>query len=81
MTVKARMTIDVDEDFRNEVKSRASRLGKKLKDYVVEALELKIQQDIAAEDKYLGKLADKAKKEGFLSAEDSLSLIEKIKNA
>ena len=81
MSIKARMTIDVDEDFRNEVKARASSVGQKLKDYVIEALKLKIQHDCELEDKHLGKIIDEAKEEGFLSKEDSSALLNKMRDA
>lgn len=77
----ARMTIDVPQGFKNEIKSHAALLGKNLKEYVVEALEAKLQLDEELEDKHLGKLADKAKKGGFMNEKESQNLLDKMNNA
>ena len=77
----ARMTVDVPEDFKNEIKSHAALLGVKLRDYVIQALEARMNLDEKLEDERLGKLADKAKKEGFIGASHSRALLNKMKNA
>ena len=77
----ARMTVDVPEDFKNEIKSHAALLGIKLRDYVIQALEAKMILDEKLEDEHLGKLANKAKKEGFIGASNSKALLNKMKNA
>ena len=77
----ARMTVDVPEDLKNEIKSHAALLGIKLKDYVIQALEARMNLDEKLEDEYLGKMADKAKKEGFIGASNSRTLLNKMKNA
>ena len=77
----SRMTVDLPEDFKNQIKSHAALLGIKLKDYVIQALETKMILDEKLEDEYLGKLADKAKKEGFIGDTNSAALLNKMKNA
>ena len=85
MSNNARMTIDVPKEFKNEIKSHAALLGKNLKDYVVEAIQVQLARDEIKtkeklEDEILGKIADKAKKEGFISDEESKKLLEKLRN-
>jgi hypothetical protein len=77
----ARMTVDVPQEFKNEIKSHAALLGIKLKDYVMGALEARLHLDEELEDKYLAKLSDKAKKEGFIGEAKSKALLHKMKNA
>ncbi len=74
------MTVDVPEDFKNEIKSHAALLGIKLKDYVIQALEAKMILDEKLEDERLGKMASKAKKEGFIGTSSSEELLNKMKN-
>ncbi len=81
MSNVARMTVDVPQEFKNEVKSHASLLGIKLKDYVMQALEARLRLDQELEDKYFAKLSDKAKKEGFIGEAKSKALLNKMKNA
>ena len=51
MTTKVtRLTIDVSEDFRNELKIQAIAQGKTLREYVIEAVTEKIQRESALED-------------------------------
>jgi hypothetical protein len=77
----SRMTVDLPEDFKNEIKSHAALLGIKLKDYVIQALETKINLDEKLENEHLAKLADKAKKEGFIGTSNSKVLLNKMKNS
>ncbi len=77
----AKMTVDIPEDFKNEVKSHSALLGIKLKDYIIQALEARLNLDKKLEDEYLGKLSDEAKKEGFIGASNSRVLLDKMKNA
>ncbi len=77
----SRMTVDVPESFKNEIKSHAALLGIKLRDYVIQALETRMAIDEKLADERLGKLSDKAKKEGFIGAAKSKALLSKMKNA
>ena len=77
----ARLTIDVPMDFRNELKIQAIACGKTLKDYVVETLMERIRRDCVEEDRIWGEMSEAAKREGMLSYEDSLRLLDRMKNA
>jgi plasmid stability protein len=83
MTAKTpkRLTINVSPDFRDALKIQAIAHGKTLKDYVTEALMDRLLQDSAEEDKVWSEMSDAAKKEDILSAEDSESLLVRMKNA
>jgi predicted DNA-binding protein len=76
----SKMTIDIPSDFKNQVKANAAIVGKKMKDYVLEALEEKIQREEKLEDQYLGELALKAEKEGYIGVEESEKLLQEITN-
>ena len=77
---KARMTIDIDEKFRNQIKARASLRGMKMRDYVINSLENQMLED--DEDELLGQFAIKAHKEGYIGVEASQKLMDKLlKNA
>lgn len=75
----SKMTIDIPTEFKNQVKANAAIVGKKMKDYVLEALTEKIQRD-KLEDKYLGDLAMKADKEGYIGAKESEELLNEMIN-
>jgi hypothetical protein len=77
----ARMTVDVPQEFKNQIKAHAALLGIKLKDYVISALEARMSHDEELEDKHLAQLVDKVKKEGFVGKEKSESLLSKMKDA
>ena len=51
-----------------------------MKDYVLEALEEKMQREEKLEDQYLGELALKAEKEGYIGVEESEKLLQEITN-
>ncbi|MBT4878373.1 MAG: hypothetical protein HON42_00960 [Alphaproteobacteria bacterium] len=74
----SKMTIDIPSDFKNQVKANAAIVGKKMKDYVLEALEEKMQREAKLEDQYLGELALKAEKEGYIGVEESEKLLQEI---
>ena len=74
------MTIDIPADFKNQVKASAAIMGKKMKDYVLEALSEKIQRE-GLEDKYLGDLALKAEKEGYIGTKESEELLNEMINS
>ena len=76
-----RLTINVSSDFRDELKIQAIAHGKTLKDYVIDALMERLQQDSAEEDRVWGEMSEAAKKEGLLSSQDSESLLTRMKNA
>ena len=76
-----RLTINVSPDFRDELKMQAIAHGKTLKDYVIDTLMDSLQQDSAEEDRAWGEMSEAAKKEGFLSEQDSESLLMRMKNA
>ena len=81
MKTQARLTIDVSSDFRDELKIQAIAQGKTLKDYVLDILMERIQQDSVEEDRIWAKMSASAKKEGSLSEEASDSLLSRMKNA
>ena len=83
MTAKTptRLTINVSPDFRDELKIQAIAHGKTLKDYVIDALMDRLQQDSAQEDRTWGEMSEEAKKEGLISPQDSESLLARMKNA
>ena len=74
----SKMTIDIPSDFKNKVKANAAIVGKKMKDYVLEALEEKMEREEKLEDQYLGNLALKAEKEGYIGTKESAALLEEI---
>ena len=76
-----RLTINVSSDFRDELKIQAIAHGKTLKDYVIDALMERLQQDSVEEDRVWGEMSEAAKKEGLLSSQDSESLLTRMKNA
>ena len=71
------MTIEIPVDFKNQVKASAAITGKKMREYVMEALSEKIKRD-QLENKYLGELALKADKEGYLNNKESEALLKKM---
>ena len=80
MTTKVtRLTIDVSEDFRNELKIQAIAQGKTLREYVIEAVTEKIQRESALEDEVLGQMSKEAKKAGFIGLEASEALLNSMK--
>ena len=71
------MTIDIPVEVKNQIKASAAIMGEKMKDYVIAAVQEKMQRD-RTEDKYLGKLATKADKEGYISSKESEDLLKKM---
>ena len=71
------MTIEIPTEFKNQVKANAAITGQKMKDYVLEALSEKIQRE-NLEDKYLGKLALEAQKDGYLTIDESEKLLQEM---
>ena len=80
-TTQTRLTINISPDFHDELKMQAISHGKTLKDYVIEALMYRIQHDTTQEDKIWGQMSEEAKKEGFLSVEESETLLMQMENA
>ena len=74
----SKMTIDIPSDLKNQVKANAAIVGKNMKDYVLEALEEKMQREEKLEDQYLGERALKAEKEGYIGVEESEKLLQEI---
>lgn len=66
---KTRMTIDIDEKLRNQIKARASLQGMKLRDYVISSLKTQMLED--DEDEILAQLSMKAHEEGYIGVEAS----------
>ena len=79
MTI-SKMTIEVPSEFKNQVKASAAITGKKMREYIMEAVEEKIRND-NLENKYLGELAIKADKEGYLSKKASEKLLQEMLDA
>ncbi len=77
----ARLTINVSSDFRDELKIQAITHGKTLKDYVVDTLMERIQQDSMVEHRVWGEMSEEAKKAGLVSTRDAESLLTRMKNA
>ncbi len=77
---KTRMTIDIDEKLRNQIKARASLRGMKLRDYVIASLKTQMLED--DEDEILAQLSMKAHEEGYIGVEALQKLMDKLlKNA
>jgi hypothetical protein len=76
-----RLTVNVSPDFRDELKIHAIAQGKTLKDYVINALTDRLQQDSMEEDKAWGEMSEVAKKEGLLDTKDSENVLMRMKNA
>ena len=76
MTIK--MTIDIPEDFKNKIKGHAYSHGQKLKDFVLESLQMRIIEE-ENEDRLLGDLAIKCEAGGFVSDVESQKLTDKLK--
>jgi len=77
---KTRMTIDIDEKLRNQIKARASLQGMKLRDYVIASLKTQMLED--DENEILAQLSMKAHEEGYIGVEASQKLMDKLlKNA
>jgi hypothetical protein len=74
----ARITIDVPADFRNIVKSNASLAGKKLKDYIIEALDDKIRKEKLSDDQFCINLAKIGEDSGYIGKEASKKLLDDI---
>lgn len=74
-----KMTIDLPAEVKNQVKASAAIMGEKMKDYVISALKEKMEKD-RLENKYLGDLAIKAEKEGYLDPKESADLLQEIKD-
>jgi hypothetical protein len=70
-----RMTIDIPVDIKNQAKAIASLSGKKLKDYVIDALSEKISGEQNIEDKFALDLAKKGEKSGYLGKKESADLL------
>jgi hypothetical protein len=70
-----KMTIDLPTEFKNQVKANAAITGEKLKDYVISALKEKMDRD-RVENKYLGELASRIDREGYLGGEVSDELLQ-----
>ena len=73
---KTRMTIDIDEKLRNQIKARASLRGMKLRDYVISSLKTQMLED--DEDEILAQLSMKAHEEGYIGVEASQKLMDKL---
>ena len=73
----SKMTIDIPTEFKNQVKANAAIVGKRMKDYVLEALNEKMQRE-KLDNKYLGDLALKAEKEGYLEVKESEELLKEM---
>lgn len=73
---KTRMTIDIDEKLRNQIKARASLRGIKLRDYVISSLKTQMLED--DEDEILAQLSMKAHEEGYVGVEASQKLMDKL---
>ena len=73
-----KMTIDLPTEVKNQVKASAAIMGEKMKDYVVSALKEKMERD-QLENKYLGDLALKADKEGYIDSNESVELLNEMK--
>ena len=76
-----RLSVDLIPDLHEELKTMAHVSGQSIKNYVTDAMKERIQKDKMAEDKMWSKLAEEARKEGFISVEESKKLLEQIKNA
>ena len=76
-----RVSVDLIPEIYSELKAMAQDSGKSIQKYVSDALESHIQKDLEEEDKMWSKLAEEARKEGFISVEESKKLLERIKNA
>lgn len=72
-----KMTIDLPTEIKNQVKASAAIMGEKMKDYVISALKEKMQRD-QLENKYLGEIALKADKEGYLDSKESENLLKEM---
>lgn len=74
-----KMTIDLPVDIKNQVKASAAIMGQKMKDYVILALQEKMEKD-KLENKYLGELATRADQEGYIGKTESSDLLNEMKN-
>ena len=74
-----KMTIDIPTELKNQIKASAAIMGEKMKDYVISALQEKMQRD-RAEEKYFGDAALAAEKEGYISNEQSDLLLKDMIN-
>jgi hypothetical protein len=74
----ARITIDVPADFRNIVKSNASLAGKKLKDYIIEALDEKIKKEKILDDEFYINLAKIGENSGYIGKKASKKLFDEM---
>lgn len=77
MTVK--MTIDIEEDFKNQIKGFAYSNGLKLRDFIVNTLKEKMEREEMEEDRLLGEFAQKCDAEGYIGEEESNKLTDKLK--
>ena len=80
-TKTVRVSIDLLADFHEELQAVAEASGKTMKNYVVEALESRVQKDNELEDQILSELAEEAIKEGNIGVEESEELSSLIRNA
>jgi len=76
-----RLSVDLEPDFHEEVKDMAQTRDKTLKSYVIDALSERLQKDWEEEDRMWDELAEKARKKGFVSVEETKKLLHKIKRA
>ena len=76
-----RLTINVSPSFRDELKIQAIANGKTLKDYVIETLTDRIQQDSVGQDRLWAQMSEEAKAEGCLTGEESEDLLTRMANA
>jgi hypothetical protein len=74
-----KMTIDLPVDIKNQVKASAAIMGQKMKDYVILALQEKMAKD-KTENKYLGEIATRADREGYVGVKESSDLLNEMKN-
>ena len=73
-----KMTIDIPEEFKNKIKGHAYSHGQKLRDFVLESLQMRIVEE-ESEDKMLGEFALKCETDGFVSDVESQKLTDKLK--
>ena len=77
-----RVSIDLIPDVHEELKFLTQASGTTIKKYVTDTLMARIQEEIEEEeDRLWGEMSEVARKEGFLSVEDSEKLLQRIKNA
>ena len=74
----SKMTCGIPSDFKNQVKANAAIVGKKYKRLCFRSIGGKIQREENLEDQYLGELALKAEKEGYIGVEESKKLLQEI---